>query len=100
MPASLVIHSIAQQEIDRALNWYAKRSLGVAHRLRDLVRSSLNLIQESPESWSIFHDTARGYQLKGFPYMFVYSLGFDRILIVAFQHTSGRPGYWRNRWLS
>ena len=97
MAQPLRIHRLARQEINQALRWYTERSFGVAVRLRDLIRHSLQTIIASPESWPAFHQTVRAYQLKTFPYVFVYALEDNEVLIIAFQHTSRRPGYWMRR---
>ena len=98
MATPLRIHRLAQQEIDHTLRWYAKRSLGIAFRLRDLIRDGLKTITETPESWAAFHGAVRAYKIKGFPYLLVYALEESQIFLIAFQHTSRRPGYWNKRW--
>lgn len=49
-------------------------------------------VDEAPPGYDI-----RSYPLKRFPYRIVYQLEADKLVVIAFAHTSRRPGYWSNR---
>ena len=54
-------------------------------------------IQESPDFWPPHDFSTRRIVLRRFPYLDIYRIESDRIVIVAVAHTSRRPGYWRDR---
>lgn len=100
MARTLRIHRLAEKEINRSLRWYLQRSPGAASRLRELIYSGLQTITDTPDSWPVYLASHRAYRLKGFPYVLVYRMSKQAVHMVAFQHTSRRPGYWRQRWKS
>jgi hypothetical protein len=89
----VVIDPDAQDEIDNALT--VSRD---AARLQTAITDLLALIQANPQIGArVGRQGARQTLLNGFPYSIVYVEEPNQIRVVAFPHTSRRPGYWKNR---
>ncbi|MGC3972720.1 MAG: type II toxin-antitoxin system RelE/ParE family toxin [Pirellulales bacterium] len=87
----------AVAEIVAAEHWYADQSLEAAVGFVADVRRGLEQIAAHPESWPRHDERHRAYSLDNFPYVLVYRVNADQILIVAVAHNSRRPNYWRKR---
>jgi toxin ParE1/3/4 len=79
------------------LDWYGARSVKAANDLRRLVRQKLSEAAQSPRHWPLRRDGTREIHLKPFSYSLVFRELTGAIEVLAFAHTSRRPGYWRNR---
>jgi plasmid stabilization system protein ParE len=95
---TLTFHEIALQEFQNAYDWYARQSDTAPARLLQEVEIAAKRICADPESRPTIYDRFRWIKLKHFPYILVYDeIGKGTIKILAFAHTSRRPGYWRGR---
>lgn len=90
-------HPEANLEKEAAFDWYAERSLQLAHSYFLALEKARVAIQDSPESWAGYLYGTRRYLLKRFPYIVVYRVTDRRIEIIAVSHTSRKPGYWKER---
>jgi hypothetical protein len=61
------------------------------------VDRATEVILEAPNRWPKFHRGTRRYRLHRFPYLVVYRVFDDRVLIVAYQHGSRRSNFWWDR---
>jgi hypothetical protein len=87
----------AAEEIESAAKWYSNERPESLAKWRLAVRQTLNLIRESPTLWAPDQLGIRSVLVKGFRYQIIYNLRGDMIEVIAFPHTSRRPGYWRKR---
>jgi plasmid stabilization system protein ParE len=97
------IHPEAQEEADRAADWYGEREgpLGIEFaRIHSLMIRDIYL---NPRRYAIAEDSPEGTECRNvlhlgrFPYRIVYALVDDDILIVAVAHHRQRPQYWIDR---
>ena len=101
-PFLFVRHPEAEDELDSAIDWYDAFNPGQGERLLDMVEVSERAIDEMPEAWAVFpgwrrrSPIVRSHRLAKFPYRIVYYVKDDRIIILAYAHTSRKPGYWRH----
>lgn len=98
----LIIDEDAQEEARQLVAWYVQRDIRAAKRLEDLIVEVIERIAANPLQFPLLEirnnvNNIRRARLPGFPIIVVYQLIEDRALVVAFQHTSRRPGYWRRR---
>lgn len=91
------LHPAAIREIREAIQWYHERDLRKAAELRELIASAEELVERAPEAWAEYFHGARGFRLRKFPFVLVYVVRNDTIVIVALAHTRLRPGYWLER---
>lgn len=99
---ALRIHRLAEDELADAASWYEARQSGLGISLLDLIDKAVErllagVLPSSPAPGVARAKDARRVLLKRFPYSIVFYEREDEIVIVAFAHSSRRPGYWRSR---
>jgi len=92
-------HPAASEEQVEAVGFYlANASLEIALRLDARLDEGLRAIQSHPLRFPLWEKTpARRYVVPKFPYVIFYLDRPDSVRILAFAHTSRRPGYWKSR---
>jgi hypothetical protein len=65
--------------------------LNVERRIRRLPRSA------PPWPRRIGSTEVRKARVRRFPFLIIYALLGDRVVVIAIAHTSRKPGYWRGR---
>ena len=98
----LALHDDAQAEALQQAEWYAKRDPAVAARLEGLIIELVERIARDPQEFPLMEvrnnpGDIRRARVLGFPLLIIYQILADEVLVVAFAHTSRRPGYWRSR---
>lgn len=96
---NLRIHRLAVAEIDREVDYYESRQVGLGAELEDEIDAALSLISEFPEAAPQWHDRKdrRVAVLDRFPFTIPYQITYDGIVILALAHTRRRPDYWARR---
>jgi plasmid stabilization system protein ParE len=84
-------------EIFEALEYYKAIEPRLAARLVNEFEAAIRRIEHYPNGWRALDDRLRQCVVRGFPYVIIYSVVQDGVVIVAFAHTHRRPGYWRDR---
>ena len=102
MTQALRIHRLAEDELTAAASWYEAKQAGLGISLLDLVDNVIGRIRSgslpsSPAPGVATEKGARRVLLRRFPYSIVFYERKKEIVIVAFAHSSRRPGYWRSR---
>ena len=87
----------AAQELQEAADWFRQRDPQTADRFVAAVKKKLAEIAHSPHRWALEPDGMRLALLKKFKYSIVFRENKGHIEIIAYAHTSRRPGYWRKR---
>ena len=101
MTKALRIHRLAEDELDEAASWYEWKQPGLGISLLNLIDETVERVRSGrlPGS-AVSHvnvNGARRVLLRRFPYSIVFYDFEDELVIIAFAHTSRRPGYWRSR---
>lgn len=96
---NLVVLGDADAELTAAANWYEQEREGLGGELLAEADRVLEAIAASPNTWPFAPGSkvVRRFLFTRFPYVAYFVTRDDRILVVAFGHTSRRPGYWRKR---
>ena len=102
MTKALRTHRSAEDELAEAALWYEANQPGLGVTFLDLVDTAIDrlragLLPSSPVPGVKKAKNARRVLLRRFPYSIVFYERQDEIVIVAFAHSSRRPGYWRSR---
>lgn len=63
----------------------------------DAADGDISIILEAPDRWSIIEEDIRRYLMSRFPFAIYYRALFDHVRILAFEHHSRHPAYWRHR---
>lgn len=88
----------AEAEMADAISWYEEHESGLGSAFREAVETTIAFIVDNPSAYPIvFGSTIRRAIIERFPYIVVYSLEPDQVLIVSVFHTSRNPIVWRGR---
>ncbi len=92
----------AEAELRSAVLYYEERQVGLGKDLRDRVSQVIHAIAADPllfpsyEGKQLARDFPRA-TVERFPYLLVYEVRDNEILIVAVAHSGRQPGYWDQR---
>jgi len=87
----------AQIELDDAFAWYETEQKGLGKSFVREVQHTLKRIGVFPESCQFIVPGLRRCLTRRFPYMVVYGLEANTIVVVAVAHMHREPLYWQNR---
>ena len=96
---NLIVHDEATAELTAAAEWYEHERVGLGDELLAEAAGALKAIAQSPAAWSFVmrSKVVRRYVFERFPYIAYFVVRADHVLVLAFGHTSRKPGYWRHR---
>ena len=88
----------AQIEFDEAADWYGAEDPNLKIQFVEEINSTLSLVQHLPSSFPITHGTSvRRAVVRKFPYLILFNVQKERILVYSIFHTSRNPIVWKGR---
>jgi len=95
-------HPAARDELRGAIAYDEGEHPGRGVDLEEAVRRVVRRIQLLPQSaprWPRIRDAheIRRAKVRRHPYVVVYAVLPDQLVVLAIAHTSKKPGYWRER---
>ena len=98
-PRQLTIHyhPDAVTDMTEAALFYEDRQAGLGERLLNAIEEAFEVISTHPTLWRADERGRRKYRIKRFPYLMIYKVTSQTIVILAIAHTSRKPGYWKER---
>jgi plasmid stabilization system protein ParE len=87
----------ANAELQEAIAYYEGERPGLGEEFALEVQDAIARILENPLAWTRLSKQIHQCQVRRFPYVVIYQIRADLILIVAVKHHRRRPMYWRNR---
>ena len=93
----VIIDSEAENELSDSVAFYERRQPGLGLEFEAAARAAVQMIQADPERHPVQKNGARRLVMERFPFVIHYVELPSAIWILAFAHTSRRPGYWRRR---
>lgn len=92
----------ARAEAFEAAAWYETQQPGLGGEFLDALVKAIGIIETDPDRFarletSVIKRNTRRFLLSRFPYIIVYELLKDEIVVVAVAHAARRPGYWKDR---
>jgi toxin ParE1/3/4 len=90
-------HPEALAEFQDAARRYRLNQEGTGLRFVASVEDAIDRILEAPLRWRILEDDVRRCLTRVFPYVVLYTVEPDFVLIIAVMHCHRKPGYWRER---
>jgi plasmid stabilization system protein ParE len=93
----VLFHPAAQEEADRAREWYAARSKVAAAGFISDLEHAVGRVREAPERWPRIAGGMRRYVFPRYPFNLVYRVTPEFVEIVAVAHHRRQPGYWISR---
>jgi hypothetical protein len=91
MRFTLIIPEIVEEEIDEASVYYNKKQEGLGNKLYEDVTSTLIFLEKNPLSFQKSRRDYRHALLKKFPYLVIYKVYKDKILIFRFINARKHP---------
>ena len=94
-----VILDEADAELTAAADWYERERAGLGDELLVEADRVLEAIAANPNTWPLVPGSGvvRRFLFTRFPYVAYFVVRDDQIVVLAFGHTSRKPGYWRDR---
>ena len=86
---------IARRRGAEASRWYAERSVQAGENFRKRLRSALDKIEATPETYKFYNSGVRRYLLKPYPYLILYRIDGDDVVVVNIFHAKRNPKNWR-----
>lgn len=98
----VVILAEAEQEAEDAALWYEERSPGLGYDFLAELRAGIERVIAHPTLQARVKSQVEGAEirrrlLRRFPYMIVYQVIPNRIVILATTHLKRKPRYWSGR---
>ena len=87
----------ARNELDDAFDWYEMEQNGLGRRFLAEIQSDLKRISVFPDSCAMIAPGLRRCLTRKFPYMLVYGVEIDTVIVVAVAHMHRTPLYWQGR---
>lgn len=92
MAFKLLLSPGAETDLAAAYRWYRQRNPAAAARFRETIRATLHDIAEAPRRWALWRDPdTRRRLVSDFPYIIVYDLIDDTILVLTIRHQHQGP---------
>ena len=91
------ILSPAHDEISRIIDFYDDRAPGLGHEFLDDLDMTWASLRDHPQAGARHSHDMRHIVLGRFPFVVLYSIEPDEIVVHAVAHQRRRPGYWRHR---
>ncbi len=93
----LVIHDEAKVEITDAYYWYELQQPDLGEKLLEVLDDCFESITSNPKKFPKKLKNMRLAVIKDFPYVVVFEIKQNEIIIYAFFHTSRNPIKWKQR---
>ena len=93
----VIVDSEAENELSDSVNFYERGQPGLGSDFEQAAREAVRTIQADPERHPLQKDGTRRLVMERFPFVIHYADLPSAIWILAFAHTSRKPGYWRRR---
>jgi plasmid stabilization system protein ParE len=87
----ILLSDFAHQELNEAVYFYDEISASLGDALIEELKDAKKLILAYPYGWAKVGYNQRKYVLKRFPYIILYRVYKDIILISAFAHQHRKP---------
>jgi plasmid stabilization system protein ParE len=93
----LIIHPLADAEIEEAAAFYDSRRTGLGRDFVGEIQAAFDQISRQPEAYPVMQRGTRAKLLARFPYSLLFRIEGDTLRIYAAMHQHRRPGYWLGR---
>lgn len=92
MAYNIVISKLAEIEIEEAIEFYEHRKIGLGKQFLVYFKSYLKIVKTNPELFAIKKEPYfREIPIKKFPFVIIYELFENQIIIYSVFHTHRNP---------
>ena len=88
---NLIIKEGAKNEILEAFDWYESKQIGLGKRFVNIIDEHFNKISLNPKKYPIEFDKMRKAVIKKFPFIIVFEIEKNDIIMYAVFHTKQNP---------
>jgi len=97
MAKALRYHPLFECDVREAAGWYDRRSSGLGDAFVEVVRQSVQDVIRDPQRFAVSPSGCRYIRVSRFPYVVLFDLIDDELLILAVLHTARSMEKWRER---
>lgn len=94
---SLIIRPEAEQDLNEAYRWYEQQLEGLGQEFIICIDAVLSVIHRTPKIFPKIHKDIRRALIRRFPYGIFYISERDKVIVLAFLHTSRDPVRFESR---
>jgi toxin ParE2 len=87
----------AYLEYQEAIEFYKAQNDDLSNRFIYEIDKTISIILNYPESFSKYTKHTRRAIVNIFPYNLIYSVSFNKIIVIAVAHQNRKPNYWDKR---
>ncbi len=97
MNYTLLFHQYARLELQEAYDWYEQQRQGLGLEFLEAIDEVVQRILKNPLSCQVVYKNKRKAIPHRFPYLLIYEIHDDVILVTAVIHGSRNPKRWEDR---
>ncbi len=97
MPKSLVITTLAEEDLTAISEWYENDQHGLAVKFMTEAEQAFQSICDFPEMADWISDNIRRKQMKRFPYVIFFEINADAVVVRGLFHTARSTSVWKRR---
>lgn len=87
----------ARADYDETVDWYLDQDPQAALRFIEAAKQTLQSVIRDPERFATIASGIHGATVARFPIQIVYRIRGNVVEVVAYWHSSRRPGFWNAR---
>ncbi len=93
MDYKLVIQYEAIMDVREAFIWYEEQKNGLGFSLFEELELCYQKLSKNPQHYGMLNKWLRKMKVPGFPYLIIYEIDYDRVVVTSIWHTSKSPKY-------
>ena len=90
-------HPLFVDDLSSATAYYDKISVKLGNRFRDVIRQRMAAITDKPELFGRIHDEIRASMVDRFPYVILYEIQGNAVVMLGIHHAASDQGGWFER---
>jgi hypothetical protein len=91
MSFTVIFKEEADSDIFEARRWYESRQIGLGDKLLDEIEEYVKLLEQDPQIYQVRKQNWRYCLLKKFPYIIVYEIDKQEVIVYAVFNTYQHP---------
>ena len=87
------ITDTADLELGQAIDYYNNKEMGLGNKFLAEIDESIELIKKWPKTWQLISKRTHRFIMRKFPYILLYAIIDNAIIITCIGHQKRRPEY-------
>jgi plasmid stabilization system protein ParE len=93
----LIIEPEAEADIGEARDWYEQQREGLSDDFDLCLDAGMQTIQRHPKAFQIVYKKVRRFMISRFPYLILFTVRGDAVIVIAVFHVRRDPAAWQER---